>query len=258
MFPVSSKIWLVNVVLAAAVVLAGIMALEVWTQPDEAVPETGAAAETEAPPPDNKPAERLTSPESTYGVVAEKNLLSPDRSDPLAPGPGQGKPRLSEKMIFLYGVVTLDGQAQALVSDPESGSKAAGTKAGDKWVRVGDRIGNFSVAEIARDRIVLKDGTEKYDVLLYDEGKPVSLENEPLPPAAAPTVVVTGPDSDAQASPAAPDEQVARPAAGKTPAAQDSHSSPAFTPGSPAESGEKSGEYKIVNTPFGPIKRRVE
>jgi hypothetical protein len=254
MFPSSSKVWLMNIALAAAVVLTGIMSLEVWTAPDEAVPEFRAAADAETPPPDKKLVERAASPEANYGIVAEKNLFSPDRSDPLSPASGPGKPRLSEKMIFLYGVVTLDGREQALVSDPESGSKAAGGKAGDKWVRVGDRIGNFTVAEIGRDRIVVKDGADRYDLLLYDENKPVSLENEQLPPAAAPTVVVTGPEAAVPAAPAAS----AAPAAGSNQAAPGAPSSGAVVPGAPTGGGEKSGEYKIVNTPFGPIKRRVE
>jgi hypothetical protein len=261
MLPASSKIWLMNIVLAAAVVLAGAMSLEVWTTPDEAVPESRPAAENGAPLPDKKPAERKASPEETYGVVSEKNLFSPDRSDPLAPEPG--RPRLSEKMIFLYGIVTLEGRQQALVTDPEPASKAAGTKPGEKWVRVGDRIGNFSVAEIGRDRIVLKNGAERYDVLLYDENKPVRVESEQLPPEASPTVVVTGSDRKApEASPSAPATEVAHPAAGKNQSTPGPSSSSAFAPGSPAgageKSGEKSGEYKIVETPFGPIKRRVE
>ncbi|MEW6077234.1 MAG: hypothetical protein AB1724_05455 [Thermodesulfobacteriota bacterium] len=253
MFPASSKIWLVNLALAVAVVLTGIMSLEVWTGPDEMIPEIEAVADTAAPSPEVSLAARGTSPEGAYSIVVEKNLFSPDRSDPLAAGAGPGRPRLSEKNIYLYGIVILDGRTQALVSDPESGTRAAGARAGDKWVRVGDRIGNFSVAEIGRDRIVLKDGADRYDVLLYDENKPVSMKSEELPPA-TPTVVVTGSDKAApEAAPDAPAAPAERAAAEKGPS-----SSSAFAPGSPAGSGEKPGEYKIVDTPFGPIKRRVE
>ena len=242
MFPASSKIWLINIFLAAAVVFLGITSYDIWTKNDEAIPEIQAVKSPGTPSPDKRIAERAMAPESTYGIVADKNLFFSNRAESLPKELKPDAPKISEKMISLYGVVILGDKKQALISNPESGPEAARKRAKDKWVKVGDTIGNFSVAEIGKDKIILTEGANRHEILLYDSKKPA--RQVVAQQSAAPTVVATGSTAPAAAVPGA-----GSPAS--TPA-------PAPAPSAAAGKSEPAGEYKIVNTPFGPIKRRIK
>jgi hypothetical protein len=237
MFRAFSKIWLINILMAAFVVFFGIMSFDVWSKGDETIPEIQTGKSPEKPPPGKRIMERTMTPESTYGIVADKNLFSSNRSESI-PVPVELKPgplKISEKMIFLYGVVTGD-RKQALISNPEFGPEAGKSRAKDKWVKVGDTLGNFSVADIRKDRIILTEGASTHEILLYDKNKPAR-QTIVVEKSAAPAVVSTGSTAAAAAAKPVTEPPKSGIAEGK--------SAPA-------------GEYKIINTPFGPTKRRIE
>jgi hypothetical protein len=239
MFRAFSKIWLINILMAAFVVFFGIMSFDVWSKGDETIPEIQTGKSSAKPLPGKGIMERTMTPESTYGIVADKNLFSSNRSESI-PVPVELKPgplKISEKMIFLYGVVVTGDRKQALISNPESGPEAGKSRAKDKWVKVGDTLGNFSVADIRKDRIILTEGASTHEILLYDKNKPAR-QTTVVEKSAAPAVVSTG----STAPTAAAVKPVTEPpksgiAEGKSAAA---------------------GEYRIINTPFGPTKRRIE
>ena len=237
MFPAFSKIWLINISLALFIVFLGIMSFDVWSKGDETIPEIRTGKSPEKPPPGKMIMERAMTPESTYGIVADKNLFSSNRSESIPVELKPGPLKISEKMIFLYGVVVTGDRKQALISNPESGPEAGKSRAKDKWVKVGDTQGNFSVADIRKDRIILTEGASTHEILLYDKDKPAR-QTTVVEKSAAPAVVSTG----STAPTAAAAKPVTEPpksgiAEGKSAAA---------------------GEYRIINTPFGPTKRRIE
>jgi hypothetical protein len=236
MFPAFSRIWLINISLAALVVFFGIMSFDVWSKGDEPLPVARAGKNPETPPPGKRIIERAMAPETTYGIVAEKNLFFSNRSESLPKelkDPKQGPVKISEKMIFLYGVIVLGDRKQALISNPETAPQPGKKPVKEKWVKLGDMIGNFSVTEIKKDRIILADGDSRHEILLYDKNKParqvVAAEK-----AAAPTVVATG-------AAGAATQSVKEPSKSGT-----------------AEGKSPEGEFRIVNTPFGPTKRRIQ
>ena len=202
MFRAFSKIWLINILMAAFVVFFGIMSFDVWSKGDETIPEIQTGKSPEKPPPGKRIMERTMTPESTYGIVADKNLFSSNRSESIPVELKPGPLKISEKMIFLYGVVVTGDRKQALISNPESGPEAGKSRTKDKWVKVGDTMGNFSVTEIRKDRIILTQGANKYEILLYDKNKPARQMTVAEKPAAA-TVVATG-AAAAAAKPAQP------------------------------------------------------
>ena len=237
MFPAFSKIWLINISLAVFIVFLGIMSFDVWSKGDETIPEIRTGKSPEKPPPGKRIMERAMTPESSYGIVADKNLFSSNRSESIPVELKPGPLKISEKMIFLYGVVVTGDRKQALISNPESGPEAGKSRAKDKWVKVGDTQGNFSVADIRKDRIILTEGASTHEILLYDKDKPAR-QTTVVEKSAAPAVVSTG----STAPTAAAAKPVTEPpksgiAEGKSAAA---------------------GEYRIINTPFGPTKRRIE
>jgi hypothetical protein len=141
-------------------------------RPEDAAPASGPAAASPAEPP------RAQRPAlANYAVVAERNLFSPNRSEtpPEPPRPGapatptpppQPKPRL-------YGIVVRsDGQARAYLEDVQRRKVFP--------YAVGDVVADSRVEEIKLDRVVLRRGTEVFEVMLRDPTKP-------RPPAPAPT-----------------------------------------------------------------------
>ena len=175
MFPAFSRIWVINILLAAFVVFFGMMSFDVWSKGDETIPEMQTGKNPEKPLPGKGIIERKMPPDSTYSIVAEKNLFSSNRSEVVPEKPTQksGPLKISEKTIFLYGVVVMGDHKKALISNPETGPEAGKKRvAKEKWVALGDTLGNFSVADIQKDRIILADGANTHEILLYDKNKP--------------------------------------------------------------------------------------
>lgn len=252
MFRAFSKIWLINISLAVFVVFFEIMSFDVWSQGAKPIQEIQPGKSSEKPLPGKSVMERTTPPESTYGIVADKNLFSSNRSEFIPekpkPGPGAepGPPKISEKMIFLYGVILMGDSKQALISNPETGTQDGKKRAKDKWVKVGDTMGNFSVADIKKDRIILADGASTHEILLYDKNKPTRKIIVPEK-SAAPTVGTTG-------------SAVTGPAVTGPAMAADAAKPGTEQPKSAIAEGKNAaaGEYRIVVTPFGPVKRKIQ
>jgi hypothetical protein len=245
MFSAFSRIWVINILLAVFVVFFGMMSFDVWSKGDETIPEIQTGKDSEKPLPGKGIIERKMPPDSTYSIVAEKNLFSPNRSEivPVKQTEKAGPLKISEKMVFLYGVVVMGDRKKALISNPENGSEAGKKPAAkEKWVALGDTLGNFNVADIQKDRIILADGANRHEILLYDKNKPARKIDAPEKPAASSTVSrepVTG--STAPATTVAAKPGTEPPKSGVA----DGKSAPA-------------GEYRIVNTPFGPVKRKTQ
>jgi hypothetical protein len=248
---VSSRIWLINIVLTVLVVFFGILSVDVWTGNGPAVHDRSEAADAKAHPPVKKVVNRITPPAANYDIVAEKNLFSPDRMSSTTGASDQPQPQISGHKIFLYGVVQMAGQKQALINHPIPGEvPGARGQTEDQWVKTGDRIGNLKVAQIGEEKIVMVEDGQRYEIFLHDENKPARRQNPVTRPPAAPTVVVTGAEPKAPA-PAAAGNAVPPP------------SQPASAPEPAAAKEEKKKQvtedgYEIVETPFGPFKRRIK
>jgi hypothetical protein len=235
-----SKIWLINIALAVCVVFFGIMSFDVWSKGDDAIKGMRTDKSSEKPLPGKRIMERIMPPESNYGIVVEKNLFSPNRAEYIPAKQQPGPLKISEKMIFLYGVVLMGDRKKALISNLDPTPVAGKMPAPDKWVEVGHTVGNFSVADIRKDRIILAEGASTHEIFLYDKNKP------------ARTIIIA--------------EKPATPTAGATGSAvaaaatKSDNQQPASAPISGSVEGKNAsaGEYKIINTPFGPTKRRIQ
>jgi hypothetical protein len=172
--------------------------------------------------------------ESSYGVIVSKNLFSPDRMEPVAEElrDEARETKLPGKKIYLYGVVLSDDYKLALITNPLRGKG----ERKDIWVHVGDKVDDLKVIEILKDRILLAKGLKEYEISLYDKNKPkrrgVSKSGK------KPTVVV----ADAKAK-----------KKGKKAQGTGSQGKKSVEE---VESDE--GKYRIIDTPFGKIKRRIK
>jgi hypothetical protein len=149
---------------------------ETWTLPVEVLPEKGAT---------KKSVEKIESPSAVVGqkeptdiqsyiFVSEKNIFSPERKEfPIIappPAPAQVKPPIVRPQIVLYGVTLAgDYQSASIVNPGRPRTKGEREVMG---VKVGDQIGEFKVAKILPDRIMMEAAGDSFEVLLYDPRTP--------------------------------------------------------------------------------------
>ena len=180
---------------------------ETWTLPVEVLPEKGAT---------KKSVEKIESPSAVVGqkeptdiqsyiFVSEKNIFSPERKEfPIIappPAPAQVKPPIVRPQIILYGVMLAGDYQSASIVNP--GRPRTKGERETMSVKVGDQIGEFKVAKILPDRIVMEAAEDSFEVLLYDakspkqrtyaktEAKPAAVTTTLPTPATLPTVAPT-------------------------------------------------------------------
>ncbi|ACN16095.1 hypothetical protein HRM2_30120 [Desulforapulum autotrophicum HRM2] len=236
-----SRVWMINLALLFLIVFALVKTFGVWTQPAWTTLEKSVQGRGEQ---DLKNNYKITMPpKSSYGVVAENNLFAPDRKvfEPVPalsvapevvkepevePDPEIKKVVVAGVNIVLYGVILMADYRSALLSNPDLEHQ------GDKkqiWVKPGDVVGTLTVDDILKDRVILNDNSKKIAVLLYDSDK--VRQRTVSKKINRPKVVAT-------------DSADAKPA-------QDKVDSPGES-----QNGEEI-KYKVFDTPFGKIKKRI-
>src|SRR5262249_4119088 len=120
----------------------------------------------EPPPPLAAPPARP--PLAEFAVVAEKNLFSSTRTEsaPEPPRVAAGAPTAPPApKPRLYGVVLLpEGRGRAYLEDVQRRRVFGYSE--------GDLVGDARLEQIKSDRVVLRRGSETFEVLLYDPSKP--------------------------------------------------------------------------------------
>ena len=226
----SSKIWLINLILAAAVVFFGIKACRVWSEGKQ-WPVKAGSIQKPAPLPEKKIAIRSAPPETEYEVVVGNNLFNLDRNEavPQAPAPptevkkedpkAKG-PRLKVLERFhqrtnLYGIIIVGDHREALIDFIPAKLGVRVVKRSVERARVGDSLGVFKVKEIGPTTVVLTAGGYEWPVFLFDKDKPK--KRVPVKKSVGPVVIGDVPKVGPAATPvvAAKRDLAAEPAASK-------------------------------------------
>jgi type II secretion system (T2SS) protein C len=174
----------------------GLRLYEAWsTYAPAAATEPVPATTKEAPPP--RPDATAAPPLTAYAIVAERNLFSPTRSEappePPRPAPGSVAAAPPAPKPKLYGVVLLpEGRGRAYLEDAQRRRVFA--------YSVGDLVGDARLEQIKTDRVVLRRGSESFEVLLYDPTKP----RQAAPPAGVQSPEAGGAGRPAVARPPVP------------------------------------------------------
>ena len=173
---------------------------ETWTLPIKVVSEKETAKKTltkiEGAPP--VVGQKESTAIQSYVLAAERNIFHPERKDfpILTPSmPEAAKKPPARPKIVLYGVTSVGDYQSASIVNPgrplQKGEREVMT------LRVGDRIGDYRLAKILPDRIVMEAPEDAFEVLLYDPNMPkkrihIKTESKPttvtstLPPSAPP------------------------------------------------------------------------
>lgn len=190
----SPKAWMINLILAVAVVFLGIKTYDAWSRTENPLPEAG-DGKPSAPVPHKTVVKADIPAETEYDSVVRHNLFSVSRSpqgkereepEQKSKGAEQPDPRLLKtlqqtvKQISVYGVMMVDGEKKALLRSPpvpvlkRNRTREPSPPPGQEitWVKVGDPVNRFTVKEINTRGVVLGAEGLAFDVVLYDERKP--------------------------------------------------------------------------------------
>lgn len=179
-----SRLWLINLVLAAGVIFIGLKAYGVWSEEDKRPSEIGPIKKPLLWP-EKRVAKVRLPPESDYEVVVSNNLFSVERSE-LKPQEQKKMSKtkskddgrliklleLAYKHTNLYGVIMVDNHKEALIGEVPAGARKGVGKRGIKRVKEGDTVGRFKVKEIEKTSVLLTAGGHEWRVSLFDKDKP--------------------------------------------------------------------------------------
>jgi hypothetical protein len=173
---------IVDAFLVGALMLLVLRFHAVWTLPADlaAVPTNATGPGDDAVPTASPQSPSAGLPLSAFSAIATNNLFSPLRTEeaPSSAVTPQRQPSPVLPRPRLYGVVLgTEGGPRALLDDPRT-RKVSG-------YAVGDSVGDSRLDEIKPDRVVLRRGSEVFEVLLRDPSKPrpVAAPAPPVPTA---------------------------------------------------------------------------
>jgi hypothetical protein len=206
---------------------------ETWTPPIEVVPKKEATKKsgTKVEGSSSIGSQKGPTTVESYVLIAEKNIFAPERKDfriirPL--GAELAKKPLVRPKIILYGVTfSGDYQSASIVNQGrplQKGEREMTT------LKIGDRIGEYQLAKILPDRIMMETPEDTFEVLLYDPKMPkkrVHIKTETKPTTITSPLPTSRPAPLEAPKPIRPRETVGRPGEPSTP------SPPPSSPSSP-------------------------
>jgi hypothetical protein len=176
----------------------GMKNYDLWTQPIEGFLEEGRTRKgenkTEAVTLSGGPRETMSM--AAPIMISEKNIFNPERKEFSVTIPDQSKPMMRPQII-LYGVTIKEDYQSATIVNPgrplQKGEREMMT------LKIGEQVGEYRLAKILPDRIIMEAGEDSFEVLLYDTKLPkrrTSIRTETKPaevtttsPAPAPAPV---------------------------------------------------------------------
>ena len=229
----SSRVAVISLVALCLIFLLILKNYETWTRPIETVPERSSVRKQEAKI-ENPPAVRTQKvaaiAQPNAATISGKNIFSPDRKD--FPVQSSETRKIVRPQIILYGVTIAGDYQFASIVNP--GRRLLRGEREMLSVKIGDKVGDYKLANISSDRITLEAEGDVFEVLLYDPKTPkkrmeVRTETKPaagtstLPTVPTPTPQLpTGqpPKASAQGTVPTPPPVAARPVPTPTPPPQ--------------------------------------
>ncbi len=144
------RLWLLNIVLAVVLVLVGRMLLEHWQEAHLREDKILQAKIRPVPPPPLSPRPLVPKLQATtYADVAEKVLFSKDRNPDIIPDPPKPAPPPPPVPAFpiAHGVMIWGDVPPTIILSMGKGEQQA--------YRAGDTVGDFGIASITDQQIVL-------------------------------------------------------------------------------------------------------
>jgi hypothetical protein len=196
--PKNNRFGILAFFLILFVLLLAYLNYDIWSHPSPRVSQKEKTKKMELKPKVEPPAPvaipRETSGSEAIQVISEKNLFNPDRKEfsVQTAGGEQAKP-VARPQVVLYGIVIAEGNEMATVVNPgrplRKGEREAMT------VKVGDRIGDYKLAKVLPDRIVLEASGDSFEIPLHDPKVPkkrTEIRTTPIQAASTPSLPTIG------------------------------------------------------------------
>ncbi len=182
--------------LSFIVLILGYENYSAWSTPElpGARKEAARKVEGKAEVSSGVPAPKEAVPRETFNVIGEKNIFNPDRKEFSVTAAGMAAKPVTRPQISLYGVVLAEGYQTATIINP--GRTLVKGERETKTIRVGESVGDYKLAKILPDRIVMEGGEDSFEVLLYDPRSPkrrMDVRTPTTPAAVTSTVPGAGP-----------------------------------------------------------------
>lgn len=213
----SPRYTVLSLVALCVIFLLALKNYETWTRSIEITPEKNPVRKQEAKvenPPAGRPQKVASMGPADAAAIAMKNIFSPDRKD--FPVQSSETRKIVRPQIVLYGVTIGDNYQFASIVNP--GRPLLRGERETLSLKVGDKVGDYKLAKVLPDRIVLEGAEDSFEVLLHDAKTPkkrTEVRTETKPAAVTSTLpTVPAPEGSKTTPPA-----VATPAPGPTPPA---------------------------------------
>ena len=231
----SKKFLLINFLLILIAVFLAVRSYDVWMSPMPERKEPGGTRQrAPASASTVSSAQKMEMPvPAAFKNISEKNIFSPDRKEfPIVlPAAEMKKPSVRPN-VTLYGVALGEAFTSALVSNPNRRTDRGERES--MSVKVGDKVGEYTVSKILGDRITLESAGDSFDVLLYDPARqkkrPTVSPAGPAPSPGSSPPLAPVPPRPAIRTPGSPPPPVIPPPT-VPPASVTTPSSPAGPPG---------------------------
>jgi type II secretory pathway component PulC len=215
------KYFVLNILLFFVVLVIAVENYETWNPLAESLPHTGIAPVKYKIIDENPP--RMASTKEamsvqSYDLISEKNIFSPERTEfPIpAAAPTEAIKPIVRPQIILYGVAIGEDYQSATIVIP--GRTLQKDERLTTNLKVGGKIGEYTLAKISPDRITMEGNGDSFEVPLDDlrspkrfveprpKSKPVRIAS--LQTAPAPNAGETPNPAPSQASAQTPAAQV--------------------------------------------------
>jgi len=198
----SIKYGILSLLLFVIALFLAIKSYEAWAQSIELESEKGLAKRLEkktdisSPPAEIQKDFKKANP---HLVLSENNIFHPDRKDfPIITGPVAEmeltRKSMQRPQVVLYGVTISEDFQSAIIAN--TGKPLKKGERENLTLKFGERIGEYKLAKVLPDRIVMEASDDTFEVLLYDPKMPkkrsyVMTENKPtstITPSAPTTI----------------------------------------------------------------------
>jgi len=155
------------------VLILGYENYAVWSPPSGAAGakrEAGRKVEGKAEPTPGVPAPKEGLPRESIQVIAEKNIFNPERKEFSSLPLGVAARPVTRPQIVLHGVVISGEFQSATIQNP--GRALMKGERETKTIKIGESVGEYKLAKILPDRIVMEGGEDSFEVLLHDPRSP--------------------------------------------------------------------------------------
>jgi type II secretory pathway component PulC len=214
----SKKYFVPNILLSFAILVIAIENYETWNHPAELLPDKRIAPEKSEIKNENPPMTASTKEPTSvqsYYLISEKNIFSPERTDfPTPAATAEAEKPIARPQVILYGVAIGENyQSAAVVNPGRTLRKGEGETLN---LKVGEKIGEYTLTKILPDRITMKGDGDTFEVLLYDYKNPkryVEPRPKSEPSMIASLQTASAPNSGEAPNPAPSQESVEKPTA---------------------------------------------